>query len=182
MWHKPCRTFHPWCPCIKTRCLSTVHMTVCPRYQLRKHQSPLPWPSVLWIRRAAADSPLRTPVMGTELACKAIIMTLQENFSRKSDLKIARFSRGSGGRTDGVVCWHETLMCSALETETANTRVSHWRWVIHHGDLTNLSVLSQAYTCRKLVGRSQGGRKSDKTRWAIVRFMDDVDFDRPVHR
>ena len=21
MWHKPCRTFHPWCPCIKTRCL-----------------------------------------------------------------------------------------------------------------------------------------------------------------
>ena len=22
MWHKPCRTFHPWCPCIKTRCLS----------------------------------------------------------------------------------------------------------------------------------------------------------------
>ena len=23
MWHKPCRTFHPWCPCIKTRCLLT---------------------------------------------------------------------------------------------------------------------------------------------------------------
>ena len=23
MWHKPCRTFHPWCPCIKTRCLSS---------------------------------------------------------------------------------------------------------------------------------------------------------------
>ena len=22
MWHTPCRTFHPWCPCIKTRCLS----------------------------------------------------------------------------------------------------------------------------------------------------------------
>ena len=21
MWHKPCRTFHPWCPCIKTSCL-----------------------------------------------------------------------------------------------------------------------------------------------------------------
>ena len=21
MWHKQCRTFHPWCPCIKTRCL-----------------------------------------------------------------------------------------------------------------------------------------------------------------
>ena len=27
MWHKPCRTFHPWCPCIKTRCLYR-HMTV----------------------------------------------------------------------------------------------------------------------------------------------------------
>ena len=24
MWHKPCRTFHPWCPCIKTRCLSVM--------------------------------------------------------------------------------------------------------------------------------------------------------------
>ena len=24
MWHKPCRTFHPWCPCIKTRCLSVT--------------------------------------------------------------------------------------------------------------------------------------------------------------
>ena len=23
MWHKPCRTFHPWCLCIKTRCLLT---------------------------------------------------------------------------------------------------------------------------------------------------------------
>ena len=25
MWHKPCRTFHPWCPCIKTRCLCTSY-------------------------------------------------------------------------------------------------------------------------------------------------------------
>ena len=24
MWHKPCRTFHPWCLCIKTRCLSPI--------------------------------------------------------------------------------------------------------------------------------------------------------------
>ena len=24
MWHKPCRTFHPWCLCIKTRCLSSI--------------------------------------------------------------------------------------------------------------------------------------------------------------
>ena len=24
MWHKPCRTFHPWCLCIKTRCLSAA--------------------------------------------------------------------------------------------------------------------------------------------------------------
>ena len=24
MWHKPCRTFHPWCPCIKTRCLFSL--------------------------------------------------------------------------------------------------------------------------------------------------------------
>ena len=24
MWHKPCRTFNPWCLCIKTRCLSIL--------------------------------------------------------------------------------------------------------------------------------------------------------------
>ena len=30
MWHKPCRTFHPWCLCIKTRCLyCTVDIKVC---------------------------------------------------------------------------------------------------------------------------------------------------------
>ena len=28
MWHKPCRTFHPWCLCIKTRCLSDVDMGI----------------------------------------------------------------------------------------------------------------------------------------------------------
>ena len=27
MWHKPCRTFHPWCLCIKTRCLSALVVT-----------------------------------------------------------------------------------------------------------------------------------------------------------
>ena len=27
MWHKPCRTFHPWCPCIKTRCLLNLALT-----------------------------------------------------------------------------------------------------------------------------------------------------------
>ena len=27
MWHKPCWTFHPWCPCIKTRCLSVNLIT-----------------------------------------------------------------------------------------------------------------------------------------------------------
>ena len=29
MWHKPCRTFHPWCPCIKTRCLFICFMSPC---------------------------------------------------------------------------------------------------------------------------------------------------------
>ena len=27
MWHKPCRTLHPWCLCIKTRCLSQYFIT-----------------------------------------------------------------------------------------------------------------------------------------------------------
>ena len=33
MWHKPCRTFHPWCLCIKTRCLFNIKI---PSYQYRK--------------------------------------------------------------------------------------------------------------------------------------------------
>ena len=28
MWHKPCRTFHLWCLCIKTRCLGSVGITL----------------------------------------------------------------------------------------------------------------------------------------------------------
>ena len=31
MWHKPCRTFNPWCLCIKTRCLSYCVVTF-PQY------------------------------------------------------------------------------------------------------------------------------------------------------
>ena len=27
MWHKPCRTFNPWCLCIKTRCLCVFLIT-----------------------------------------------------------------------------------------------------------------------------------------------------------
>ena len=27
MWHKPCRTLDPWCPCIETRCLSNNWIT-----------------------------------------------------------------------------------------------------------------------------------------------------------
>ena len=38
MWHKPCRTFHPWCPCIKTRCLfgcmQAIHQLIMGRYML----------------------------------------------------------------------------------------------------------------------------------------------------
>ena len=28
MWHKPCRTFNPWCLCIKTRCLFVVWLEI----------------------------------------------------------------------------------------------------------------------------------------------------------
>ena len=28
MWHKPCRTFHPWCLCTKTRCLCWDCLTI----------------------------------------------------------------------------------------------------------------------------------------------------------
>ena len=37
MWHKPCRTFHPWCLCIKTRCLCVHYCGTCcmsPEYDI----------------------------------------------------------------------------------------------------------------------------------------------------
>ena len=34
MWHKPCRTFHPWCPCIKTRCLFPFFWVPPPKIQI----------------------------------------------------------------------------------------------------------------------------------------------------
>ena len=37
MWHKPCRTFHPWCLCIKTRCLYNVWVT---------------WPWGIWVNKS----------------------------------------------------------------------------------------------------------------------------------
>ena len=36
MWHKPCRTFHLWCLCIKTRCLFIYLITL-------SHQQHEPW-------------------------------------------------------------------------------------------------------------------------------------------
>ena len=38
MWHKPCRTFHPWCLCIKTRCLFILW---CTRSKYNAHTQPL---------------------------------------------------------------------------------------------------------------------------------------------
>ena len=41
MWHKPCRTFHPWCPCIKTRCLSAIVLSLLSRNILISTQETL---------------------------------------------------------------------------------------------------------------------------------------------
>ena len=35
MWHKPCRTFNPWCLCIKTRCLSLMFFAIVDPYTLQ---------------------------------------------------------------------------------------------------------------------------------------------------
>ena len=42
MWHKPCRTFHPWCLCIKTRCLFPLGMRTSLNWDVRcLHQYPI---------------------------------------------------------------------------------------------------------------------------------------------
>ena len=42
MWHKPCRTFHPWCLCIKTRCLFlNVETTRAVEIRPRTRQGPV---------------------------------------------------------------------------------------------------------------------------------------------
>ena len=66
MWHKPCRTFHPWCLCIKTRCLSTLWAKL---YQHATHSSLRHddvikwkhfrryWPFLRGIHRSPVNSP-----------------------------------------------------------------------------------------------------------------------------
>ena len=59
MWHKPCRTFHPWCPCINTRCLSA---SVCLIIKwdddvIKWNNFPRNGPFVRGIQRPSADSP-----------------------------------------------------------------------------------------------------------------------------
>ena len=45
MWHKPCQTFHPWCKCVKTRCLfvNDTQLGKCPEifvnYFEKKHSN-----------------------------------------------------------------------------------------------------------------------------------------------
>ena len=68
MWHKPCRTFHPWCPCIKTRCLYdyATHHRWPSVYLLLSHPQPqflqqtpfqhdwgIIWNIVLWAHRVS---------------------------------------------------------------------------------------------------------------------------------
>ena len=42
MWHKPCRTFNPWCLCIKTRCLYN-HLMHSYTYHTHTPAESLPW-------------------------------------------------------------------------------------------------------------------------------------------
>ena len=48
MWHKPCRTFHPWCPCIKTRCLwlKWAHLLSYPGYFREPHWKSMGLPEI----------------------------------------------------------------------------------------------------------------------------------------
>ena len=51
MWHKPCRTFHPWCPCIKTRCLSesVMHIFITrPQWVNPSYLQSIPWGLALY--------------------------------------------------------------------------------------------------------------------------------------
>ena len=67
MWHKPCRTFNPWCLCIKTRCLFDLFcnayiifcsISLCFIYPyfsgaLRPSSDylvPVKWPWTIWVK------------------------------------------------------------------------------------------------------------------------------------
>ena len=68
MWHKPCRTFHPWCLCIKTRCLFTTVMIAITDIMLLRtgpfhddvikwRHFPRYWPFMRGIHRSPENSP-----------------------------------------------------------------------------------------------------------------------------
>ena len=104
MWHKPCRTFHPWCPCIKTRCLSNyddtygfhysdvitghmasqitsttnVYSTVYSGAYQRKYQSSASLAFVRGIHRWPVNSPHKGPVTRKRFPLDDFIMWIHK--------------------------------------------------------------------------------------------------------
>ena len=67
MWHKPCRTFHPWCPCIKTRCLCCDY--IISSCGVRWKKFPRYWPFVRGIHRWPVNSPHKGKWRGALMFC-----------------------------------------------------------------------------------------------------------------
>ena len=122
MWHKPCRTFHPWCLCIKTRCLFCSLKAILNREQ---PQSPLPCHHVISVSSIAVAS---TPV------AKMRVLVFAGDWAYEIEL-----------HQTGVICfpwWQRSWSCGVFKSWISDAHCPfQWKWqVLHNYDI---SVLQQ---------------------------------------
>ena len=76
MWHKPCRTFHPWCLCIKTRCLYRILMNISNEHFLNTTPRDL-FHSIGWYQGLILNNPTWNMISRGKFSshCKCVIYT-----------------------------------------------------------------------------------------------------------
>ena len=110
MWHKPCRTFHPWCPCTKTRCLSSKQVLTASWVQshddvIKWKHFPRYWPFVRRIHRSPVNSPYKGQWRGALMFYLICVWTQTSIRCMEVCGLNKRFSKQSWS------WWFETLSC-----------------------------------------------------------------------
>ena len=129
MWHKPCRTFHPWCLCIKTRCLSGVEiqiyeMTSRPsETYMRKQKLPL---------RKNGGSPVRRQaIIWINVSLLLFIEPLGTSRNNKQSNRFKKSAKWGplcmASQINDVSIFWSTVCSGADKKQTKNIKASrHW--------------------------------------------------------
>ena len=149
MWHKPCRTFHPWCPCIKTRCLLYLYVGTASTLRCKFRYPMLRrGPNLVIIMPEDVGGPQCRSSRGTVLITKLDIDSFKFLcVSRISCCNwLIRWRRFNGNTKEDFTCdgwlWsfstpHKTLWCTAFFQYAIKGQCRIWiRYGPYHGDGT----------------------------------------------